>query len=123
MIHFKINQVLSCALLIVLFTRIPKIKADASDDECGIFVEKEISSVANSTDKLPNDSLASAETNYYKKRIPKKSLLIIFDGTNSMHVDLEQLREAAKEIATSLHARKDKPIKNYVLTVFKDPRM
>lgn len=98
----------------------PVTKSDISDDECGIFAEEETTAVASSTDKAVV-STQKPKTDYFKKRIPKKSLLIVFDGTSSMTDDLVQMREAAKQIVNNLSTHPDKPIKNYVLTVFKDP--
>lgn len=51
----------------------------------------------------------------------QKSLIIAFDGTASMGPNLEQLRLAAKDIVKEYASRPDKPIHNYVLTVFNDP--
>jgi hypothetical protein len=55
--------------------------------------------------------------------LPKaqKSLLICFDSTGSMTDDLNEMRDAAKQIVGDFSARADKPIKNYVLSVFNDP--
>lgn len=56
-----------------------------------------------------------------RPRPDQKSLLIVFDATGSMHDDLEQLRAGAQEIINELSARKDNPIFNYVLVVYRDP--
>lgn len=54
-------------------------------------------------------------------RVDQRSLLIIFDGTSSMGGDLVQLRSAAQEIINEFSNRKDNPIFNYILVVFRDP--
>lgn len=56
-----------------------------------------------------------------RPRADQKSLLIIFDGTGSMHDDLQQLRAGAQEIINDLSSRNDSPIFNYVLVVYRDP--
>ena len=56
-----------------------------------------------------------------RPRPGQRSLLIIFDGTKSMTKDLEQLRLAATQIINELSMRRDNPIFNYVLVVFRDP--
>lgn len=56
-----------------------------------------------------------------RPRADQKSLLIIFDGTGSMHDDLQQLTQGAQEIINDLSSRNDSPIFNYVLVVFRDP--
>lgn len=118
---FKRLQVLQA---IAIFFLISSVKSDVSDDECGPWVEEETTTIMSSTDK-PNVASTTPKTSkrddIFRKRIPKKSLVIVFDGTSSMTDDLNQMRDAAKEIITNLSSRKDKPIKNYVLTVFKDP--
>lgn len=60
-------------------------------------------------------------TNQKRPRADQKSLLIIFDGTGSMHDDLQQLRSGAQEIINDLSSRNDSPIFNYVLVVYRDP--
>ena len=54
-------------------------------------------------------------------REDQKSLLIIFDATRSMGPDLAQLSSAAQKIVNDLSKRKDNPIFNYILVVFRDP--
>lgn len=54
-------------------------------------------------------------------RVDQKSLLIIFDATTSMEPDLVQLRSAAQRIVNDLSQRRDNPIFNYILVVFRDP--
>lgn len=54
-------------------------------------------------------------------RPDQRSLLIIFDGTASMHDDLKQLKNSAKQIIAELSLRTDNPIFNYVLVIFRDP--
>lgn len=51
----------------------------------------------------------------------QRSLIIVFDGTISMEDNLAQLKPAAKRIIDTYASREDKPIYNYVLTVFHDP--
>lgn len=110
---------LTIGLCIFLITTV---KSDISDDECGVWEDEETTTIANSPDKPANISSTaklSKRDEYFAKR--KKSLVIVFDGTGSMHDDLVQMRDAAKEIVNSLLAKEDKPIKNFVLVVFKDP--
>lgn len=52
----------------------------------------------------------------------RKSLVIIFDGTNSMTPDLRQLHLAAKDIVNEFSTLDVNPIFNYILAVFRDPR-
>jgi hypothetical protein len=113
----------SFCLVLLAFLFVHEARADISDDECGVWVDEETTTIAAVTDKPANVSTpkGSKRDEYFRKRVVKKSLVIVFDGTSSMTDDLAQMREAAKEIISSLSARKDKPIKNYVLTVFKDP--
>jgi hypothetical protein len=88
---------------------------DQSDDECG---------VNSDSDDIPGKNLSSSVSQASGSRVrkyPQRSLLIVFDGTSSMGNDLEQMRTAAKQIINELSGRENKPIKNYVLTVFKDP--
>lgn len=99
-------------------SNIKLVQSDLSDDECGIFEDFETITLATTT---LTDKPAEPENNYFRKKVPKKSLLIVFDGTNSMRDDLIQMRNAAKQIINNLYVREDKPIENYVLTVFKDP--
>jgi hypothetical protein len=56
-----------------------------------------------------------------RARLDQKSLLIIFDTTNSMGSDLEQLRSAALDVVKVFAAKKNEPIFNYVLSLFNDP--
>ncbi|KAG5680582.1 hypothetical protein PVAND_010079 [Polypedilum vanderplanki] len=58
-----------------------------------------------------------------RPRIDQKSLLLVFDGTGSMHDDLKQLRSGAEEIIHDFSTREDSPIFNYVLVVFRDPNV
>lgn len=51
----------------------------------------------------------------------QKSLLIVFDGTGSMDNNLAQLKPIVEDIIKEYSSRADKPIYNYVLTVFNDP--
>jgi hypothetical protein len=115
---------LSVLFIILLLANTYFVNSDISDDECGISKDEnnEMTTLAtlSSSDKPP-DLLIKKKKDYFKKKIPKKSLLLVFDGTGSMSDDLSQMRDAAKEIVTDLSSRKDKPIQNYVLTVFKDP--
>lgn len=109
----------SVASLSILLLTIGSVKSDISDDECGVDIEVE-PEVRNSTDK-PQISVVRPQSKKSSQKFNKKSLLIAFDGTNSMRSDLNQMRDAAKKLITDLSGRDDKPIKNYVLTVFKDP--
>ncbi|CAO1391663.1 unnamed protein product [Diamesa hyperborea] len=51
----------------------------------------------------------------------QKSLVIVFDGTNSMKQDLKQLLDAVGKILNDLSKLKINPIFNYILAVFRDP--
>lgn len=51
----------------------------------------------------------------------QKSLVIVFDGTGSMSDDLAELVPAANSIIEDFASRPDKPIFNYILSVFHDP--
>lgn len=107
--------------MVVLLISFKSIKPDVSDDECGVDdTEKEFADIPRLADK-PVTSSVSPQSHKTSKKVEKKSLLIVFDGTSSMGADLTQMRDAAKKLITELSERKDKPIKNYVLTVFKDP--
>ena len=112
--------VLTILVILLLFNGFKVVKSDISDDECGVLVEEETTTVKSSTDK-PLNNFAKRNGTDFKKRIKKKSLLIVFDGTSSMTDDLVQMRDAAKEIISNLAQIKEKPIRNYVLVVFKDP--
>lgn len=103
-------QILSCLILLQLKR---EVVSDRSDEICKIIESKRI--------EPSNDSLPSEPDNFFRDRIVQKSLLIVFDGTSSMGDDLAQMVPAAKEIIETFHERKEKPIKNFVLTVFKDP--
>lgn len=103
------------ALLIVIV--INKVKSDISDDECGIFHEKEESPNASSS----LQPIKPKKDYKGRPRPDQKSLLIIFDATGSMSDDLAQLRSGAKEIVNKLTSSEESPIYNYVLSVFRDP--
>ena len=69
-----------------------------------------------------NKRHASGRNEYKDRPRPnQRSLVIIFDGTASMHDDLKQLTDGAQKIVNELSKRKDNPIFNYVLVVFRDP--
>lgn len=70
-----------------------------------------------STHSNDGDKLSSKS----RPRPDQKSLLIVFDGTGSMHDDLQQLRSGAQEIINDLSSRNDSPIFNYALVVYRDP--
>lgn len=107
--------------VVVLLLSFKSVKSDVSDDECGVDdAEKEFADIPRPADK-PVISSVSPKSHMAIKKVEKKSLLIVFDGTSSMGADLTQMRGAAKKLIAELSERKDKPIKNYVLTVFKDP--
>lgn len=113
----------SVLAVVLLVFAISRAKSDISDDECGI-IENFDDSEAAATDQ-PEDEIATSSTNRPQiiEALPdQKSLLIVFDGTRSMGKDLQQLRDAAKKIIESFAGREDKPIANYILSVFRDPR-
>lgn len=56
-----------------------------------------------------------------RPRRDQKSLLIVFDTTNSMAKDLAQLKGGAQDIVNNFASRSDQPIYNYVLSLFNDP--
>jgi hypothetical protein len=97
-------------LIAVLSFNIELVRSDISDDECGI----ETTTIANIPTTQKPDPVSRT------KNI-KRSLLIIFDSTGSMSTDLAQLRSAAKQIVGNFSARAEKPIQNYVLSVYNDP--
>lgn len=69
-----------------------------------------------------NKRHASGRNDYKDRPRPnQRSLVIIFDGTASMHDDLKQLTDGAQKIVNELSMRDDNPIFNYVLVVFRDP--
>lgn len=51
----------------------------------------------------------------------QRSLIIVFDATGSMSDDLAQVRPATNDIIKTYSDHPDKPIKNYILSVFHDP--
>jgi hypothetical protein len=109
----KAYRILFVSLVGILCFNFEFVHSDISDDECGTIKE-----VAATTENPLKENLRNKT-----KLISQKSLLIIFDNTNSMMDDLIQLRSAAKKIVVHYSARKEKPIKNYVLSVFNDPSM
>jgi PhoPQ-activated pathogenicity-related protein len=52
--------------------------------------------------------------------LKQRSLVFVCDATSSMSDDLAQLRIGAKKILETFANRTDHPIKNYVLSVFRD---
>jgi hypothetical protein len=55
-----------------------------------------------------------------KAETPKRSLIFVCDATRSMKEDLKQLRDGADKIVDKFSGLKKHPIKNYVLSVFRD---
>lgn len=97
---------------------------DVSDKECRKFTENTTGGahIAWSTPapvKLSTSPSIFREKE--KRKFVQKSLLIVFDGSPSMKDDLEQMRDAAKQIIKKYSDREESPIKNYVLTIFQDP--
>ncbi|PSN35037.1 hypothetical protein C0J52_19154 [Blattella germanica] len=59
----------------------------------------------------------------YEEKPQGASLAIVFDTTGSMHDDLVQVRIGAEKIMAAMLERPDKPIYNYVLVPFHDPKI
>jgi hypothetical protein len=55
-----------------------------------------------------------------KAETPKRSLVFVCDATKSMTDDLKQLRDGADKILDKFSGLKEHPIKNYVLSLFRD---
>jgi hypothetical protein len=55
-----------------------------------------------------------------KADTPKRSLIFVCDATRSMKDDLQQLRDGAAKILDKFSGLKEHPIKNYVLSIFRD---
>jgi hypothetical protein len=89
-------------LLIII--QIKFISSDRSDDVC-----KNLQ--PNPTDPVIPDP------------VKQKSLLIVFDGTESMKGVMNEFKKAAEEIIKTFANREKKPIKNYVLVVFESNSM
>jgi hypothetical protein len=106
-------SLLQSVLIYVFIVHLKVINGDISDDECGVYETKAI--------KQPSEPFT--DQTFQRRKVVQKSLLIVFDGTGSMSNDLQEMREAAKEIVGTYSGGKDNPIKNYVLTVFQDPRV
>jgi hypothetical protein len=103
MFRLKFLLLLSVCLASLIISEAKVVNSVTSDDDCEAF---EI------------DQTLATNISSYKQQ---KSLLIVFDGTSSMNDDLVQMREAVKKIVNKFSEKKNNPIKNYVLTVFKDP--
>lgn len=108
------------SVIFVILSLILTTKGDISDDECSVWKD-ETTTIASMIDKPTNASkLSNSHTNSSRK-LRKKSLILVFDATGSMHDDLVQLRGAAKEIVKHFSAQEENPIQNYILSVFRDP--
>lgn len=77
--------------------------------------------IDNEKNIAKRESTHQSDKHKKRPRADQKSLLLIFDGTGSMHDDLQQLRLGAQEIINDLSSRNDSPIFNYVLVVYRDP--
>lgn len=66
-------------------------------------------------------SLLALLTSTLCQKPHQKSLVIVFDGTGSMGNNLQELIPAANSIIDNFASRPDKPIHNFILTVFHDP--
>jgi hypothetical protein len=53
--------------------------------------------------------------------VPQRSLLLVCDATGSMRDDLDAVHEGSKFILDFFENKSNNPIKNYVLTFFRDP--
>lgn len=51
----------------------------------------------------------------------KSSLTFVIDSTNSMHDDISQVKNAARQIYNSVMSSQVSHIKNFVLVTFNDP--
>lgn len=101
-----------------------------SDDVC---IVRENKIIKNSTEDehfssagISHDgevNRSSYDENDYKDRPrpDQKSLLIVFDATESMKDALDELQEAARHIIKDFSSREINPIFNYVLEIFRDP--
>lgn len=109
---------------------VTKVKSDLSVENCVAYVDEDVietttSVIVSTTDKTIEEiPIRTAKPPIHTDGSPRpdqKSLLIVFDGTNSMRKDLEQLLGAAREIVKTLAALEEKPIYNYILSVYRDP--
>ena len=64
----------------------------------------------------------SGEDDVYSVPQGAASLAFVFDITGSMYDDLVQVIEGAAKILATTLARREKPLYNYVLVPFHDPR-
>lgn len=117
----KSSVVCFVAFVVILLNNIRIALSDISDDECGIFHEFESNklSTLNSTDNAA-ESLNRSKNELYRRAVPKKSLIIIFDGTGSMGDDLIGLGGAAKEIVNFLSKKEENVIEDYIFAVFRN---
>lgn len=83
--------------------------------------DERVNKIIQKREAAPLNSHKIDKKHQNRPRADQKSLLIIFDGTGSMHDDLQQLRAGAQEIINDLSSRNDSPIFNYVLVVYRDP--
>lgn len=97
-----------------------QIKLDISDDECGNH-EEDVETTTTVTHQTEVDNTRDLSAKANNQNYTKKSLIVVFDGTNSMVNDLIQMQAAVREIVQNLSVGENKSIKNYVLTVFRDP--
>lgn len=103
---------------VVVLLLVKPVKLDISDVVCAEYLKVDIKNDGNNS---TDNAGVTSPTQNLPKRVEKKSLLIVFDGTNSMGDDLEQMRSAASDIVNNLSNKTNQPIKNYVLSVFRDP--
>lgn len=52
----------------------------------------------------------------------QRSLVIIFDVTSSMEDDMEDMKAGAHMLAEKIANAKNKPVENFILVPFTDPR-
>lgn len=102
------------------------VKPDISAADCVDYedeIETTTTSAASSDviTKVPIPTKKPKKDFKGRPRPDQKSLLLVFDDTGSMSDDLVQLRGAAREIVNTLAGLDEKPIYNYILSVFNDP--
>ncbi|CRK97351.1 CLUMA_CG010742, isoform A [Clunio marinus] len=100
------SRLVFCAYLTLIISII--VQAASSIDKCP------------SVTDFPSSDLRSFSEEDFAWQ-DQKSLVIVFDMTSSMRVDIEQLRAAAIEIVNELSEREDNVIENYILSLFDDP--
>lgn len=107
----KMDNRIAMWFIVMSLLLISVVKSDISAADCEDY-EDEIETT-NPPKKLKKDFKG-------RPRPDQKSLLLVFDNTDSMSSDLAQLQEAARAIVNTLAGLEEKPIYNYILSVFND---